>query len=370
MKASEILLKNKERVINDWLNALKKEVPEAFSHERTAILNDLPDLLEAMAESLESENDRVRHYSQAHGVNRNSFKEYSLLHVIKEYRLFKQVVLKAMDEETDLEAHERDSIMYTVDYAIEQACETFFRLRQKVEIDARELAEKKADQLQVEDSLREDFVQSLSHDLNSPLNNIKLCVEIMQSDTASVHDLGKLFKLMSSNIHKVETLLADFLEVKMVDSSGLPIKKKKVNISELLDNEVKLYDMTNERRIHLNMNSQRIYANVDSRVLIRALDNLISNAIKHGDEFREISLTCFEEDPYLIIKVHNYGPPIPADKLDAVFNKYYTSKEDARKGWGIGLALVKAAVEAHGGEVKVKSNEEEGTEFSLVIPKA
>ncbi|MBW3546477.1 MAG: HAMP domain-containing histidine kinase, partial [Bacteroidetes bacterium] len=311
---------------------------------------------------------KVEHYSQAHGVNRNCFKEYSLMHVIKEYRLFKQAVFKIVDEYGDLKRHERDNIMYVVDHAIEQAGEVFFRLRQKVEIDARELAEKKADQMHIEDRLREDFVQSISHDLNSPLNNIKLCVEVMQNDAATIHDLSKLFKIMSSNIHKAEALLTDFLEVKMVNSSGLPIKKRQVNISDLLRNEVKLHHLTNDKPIRLDMSKEKIYAAVDRHVLVRMMDNLISNAINHGDPSREISVCCFKSDNDLIIKVHNYGKPIPEDMKETIFNKYYTSREDAKKGWGIGLAVVKAAVEAHNGEVKVTSSEEDGTEFTLVIP--
>lgn len=272
-----------------------------------------------------------------------------------------------LDEKGPITPHERDAIMTAIDNAIEQSCEIFFQLRQKVQIDAREVAEKRADQLQIEDNLREEFIQALSHDLNHPLNNVKLCVEIMQKNNATVYDLKRLLKIIADSVAKAESFLSDLLEVKGL-SSGLPIRKQRVNIADVIWNEVQRYNLTTRRTIRLKLSDKELLVSVDAKVMIRAFDNLLDNAMKHGDPSAEITVGCRIEAERLILQVHNYGPVIPAEHIQSVFHKYYTSSEDARKGWGIGLSMVRAVAAAHGGEVTVKSDETAGTEFSLIVP--
>jgi signal transduction histidine kinase len=107
----------------------------------------------------------------------------------------------------------------------------------------------------------------------------------------------------------------------------------------------------------------------DAKALRRALDNLISNAIKYGTGDVSVSVEKSSYNKTVSFSVHNWGNPIPKEQQSEVFSRYYRAEgQRATSGWGIGLSLVKGIAEAHGGEVTVSSSETEGTTFAIGIP--
>ena len=103
--------------------------------------------------------------------------------------------------------------------------------------------------------------------------------------------------------------------------------------------------------------------------LRRALWNLGVNAVKYGDPKRRVSIHVERTRSGARLSVHNYGKPIPHEDQATIFDHYSRLKSAGRPGagWGLGLALVRACADAHGGSVDVDSSEEAGTTFSLVL---
>jgi signal transduction histidine kinase len=109
----------------------------------------------------------------------------------------------------------------------------------------------------------------------------------------------------------------------------------------------------------------------DRDVLRRAIENLVTNAAKYGAEARPITITVRSSHGRALVMVHNHGAHIPTEAQETLFRAFQrnTSGKDAgKRGWGIGLAQVRAAAESHGGSVGIDSVAGRGTTFTLDIP--
>jgi signal transduction histidine kinase len=369
METAKLLKIKKDEILANWLNKVLTQIPEAGNYDKTAIQNSVPDLINAIVDVLKSNNtNAVISYSEQHGLERAKYKAYSLKHIIQEYNLLKGEIFKILDENTAVtERKDRDIIMNSIDYAIEQAAEVFFREKQNVQVKARKVAERKADQLQIEDEHREEFIQSIMHDLNSPLNNIKACISMLEGNI-EVSEASKILEILKLSSQQAEILIEDFLDVGFVKSDDkIPVQKNIVNVLEDLKQQIKIYKISYKRNIELNSPHKEINVNVDVNLIRRAFNNLMNNALKHGETSKTIKVVCKLENGELIISVQNQGRTIPRETLEAIFKRYYKMNESS-KGWGIGLAFVKKVAEAHGGEVTVKSIQPEGNTFILKIP--
>ncbi len=369
MKTADILRKNKEHILENWLNKVSEEIPLVNNYDKTAIQNSVPDLIDSIIEILETNNsDKIISHSEQHGWQRTKHNAYSMKHIIKEYNLLRAEIFNVADDNSDfISSNERNIIMNAVDYAIEQAAETFFKEKQSVLVNARKIAEMKADRLEIEDKNREEFIQSIVHDLNSPLNNIKACIELMQGDL-ELEEAKKVLEILRASSQQAEVLIEDFLDVSSVDSSqNLPVKKSRINVPEELKHQIKIYEITYKREITLESTENEIIAELDVNLIRRAFSNLLNNALKHGFASKPVSVVCSQNDEKLSISVHNEGNALPENILNSIFDRYYKTNASS-KGWGIGLSFVKKVADAHGGNVFVESNKN-GTTFRLEVPK-
>lgn len=106
--------------------------------------------------------------------------------------------------------------------------------------------------------------------------------------------------------------------------------------------------------------------------LSRAIDNLLSNALKYGDPSKTITVNITEYKERVTISVHNEGNPIPVAEQEAIFQVYrraQAARQGRVQGWGIGLPLVRGIAESHGGSIDLESTKEFGTAFTISIPR-
>jgi signal transduction histidine kinase len=368
MTVAEVIRSRKDEILENWLEKLESSIPEVNNHDKSAVENSVPDLIDAIVDALETGDvEKISSHSQKHALDRTNFQVYSLKHIIHEYNLLKKVIFHAVDDHSGIGPGERDTIMFVVDEAIERAADTFYRIKQGIQVNARTIAEKKADEMELQDENREDFIRSISHDLNTPLNNIKGCINMLEDDP-EVDQVSKLLRILKGSTHQAELLIKDFLDVAVVNPNAkLPVNRVVVNIVEDLENEISIFKIAQGRNIELITHENEIIVEVDINLLRRAFNNLISNAIRHGDRHSDIKVSCIREDDLVVVSVHNMGKTIPANVLDAIFQRYYKIN-DSGAGWGIGLAFVKEVAVAHGGDVQVESNETDGTTFRMNIP--
>jgi signal transduction histidine kinase len=370
MHASHTIQEYKNQILERWLDRVNEEIPESDAHQQYSVRNSIPILIDDLCDLLENGKYNSRlHSSKDHGERRSDFDNYSLMHVIREYRILKQVIFELLDEKATIDQRERNAIMFVIDQAIEQAGEAFFNMRQDEKEDARLKAEKIADDLQEEEVLRDNFFSGITHDLRNPINNIMMAVDFLQEYEVSQKSASGLLKAIKASAQRAEALIRDLLDINLIKSGNqLPVHPEVSDLCELVRRSVASFKPEVQERIQVRMSVPEFNGYWDSSLLTRAIDNLLQNAVKYGDSTLPITVKVVREEQQAIVSVHNEGTPIPEDKRSTLFNRFYRADEENASGWGLGLALVQGIVQAHQGKIDLQSEEGRGTTFTLRIP--
>ena len=223
------------------------------------------------------------------------------------------------------------------------------------------------------ETLKEDFVATLTHDLKVPIvaesNMINF---LLDGKFGTVNDKQKvaLLNMKNSNQELVE-LVQIILETYKVKDTGMKLVKENVMLDKFLKDIVDdIQPIAKSAGIKIGYKSERdLKVTADAIQLERVVKNLISNAISHSNTKDKIDITTGEIPGFITISVIDYGQGIPAKDLKLIFNKYYSAAKKFRKiGTGLGLYLSQQIVQAHGGEITVDSEENVRTEFCIKLP--
>ena len=207
------------------------------------------------------------------------------------------------------------------------------------------------------DKLKGDFVNTVSHDLRSPLTAILGYVELIER---------------AGKVHAPTGLIDDLLKVGRVEVGSLdeltPVNMKLVVVNAM----TALQPLVQERGQTLHLGKTGNYrAVLGSRTQLSQLaDNLLSNAIKYTQPGGKIRVTLSEEQSQLILRVADNGPGIPLEEQGHIFEKFYRASnvDKETQGTGLGLAIVKTIVDNHRGRIWVDSKAREGSMFTVVLP--
>jgi signal transduction histidine kinase len=216
---------------------------------------------------------------------------------------------------------------------------------------------------------RDDVLAVVSHDLRGPLHAIGLACEALRDEVRG--DAERYIGAIERASQRAERLIADLLEASTIENGALTLARAAVDASAIVrqaaaDHELQVKETGGKITAKLPTGSTLVSADRD-RVL-QVLGNLIGNALKHarGSPI-EISLERNASDA--IIAVRDTGPGITAAELPHVFDRYWHGRTK-KAGAGLGLAIAKGIVDAHGGRIAVASKQGAGTEFSFTLPLA
>lgn len=238
---------------------------------------------------------------------------------------------------------------------------------------ARDISERKELERQ-----RTDFFGIVTHDLKSPLTVIQGYTDIILTEFRDKvpHEVYDACVSIRSSSDKVLRLVEDYLALSRLESGMLPMSFTQGDINELvMEAGVTARALASGRRLDVRVEPcekiPRIKA--DQGYLMRALVNLVHNAVNYTPDGGVISLGCSLEEAeggrYVALSVSDTGPGISPGERDKIFEKYYRSPSATGvKGSGLGLSIVKAVAEAHGGRVVLESQEGKGSTFRLLIP--
>jgi two-component system phosphate regulon sensor histidine kinase PhoR len=223
------------------------------------------------------------------------------------------------------------------------------------------------------EQVRRDFVANVSHELRTPLAAIKSVVETLEegalSDEAVAHEF---LHRADQEVDRLVLLVEELLELSRIESGEQPLQRQETDIESFLAEVVNRVRSQAERvgvALTLELPSEIGSASIDPYRLERAVINLIQNAIKFTPPEGAVLVSARRDGSDLVICVRDTGIGIDAKDLPRIFERFYkVDQSRAGGGSGLGLALVKHAVEAHGGSVQVDSRPGEGSLFSLVIP--
>lgn len=277
----------------------------------------------------------------------------------------KQVVHEAGKMIGDYMHHDREvTEVFPVEYA---------------EISA-QMAEVKSDMQHQEQALKQeaarknDLITYLAHDLKTPLTSVVGYLSLLEeAPDMPEEQKAKYIRITLDKALRLEKLINEFFEITRYNLQQIILEKEDIDLAFMLMQMAdEFYPILRE---HGNRVELRIKDNLtvygDSEKLARVFNNILKNAIAYSDAGTEITIWVEEDDSNVTIYFRNYGKTIPAQRLDAIFEKFFRL-DDARTtntgGAGLGLAIAKEIVTLHGGTIMADSRDRETT-FVVSLPK-
>ena len=241
------------------------------------------------------------------------------------------------------------------------------------------LQEVESQKQQLEES-RRSLIAGISHDLRTPLTSMRVMVEAIQDGL--IPDDETCERYLANIIHEIEHLshwVNDLFDLAQLDLGAPPLHYEHTSLRDLISDTLSsLRAQAESWQLHL---VSEIATDLDTVYLApdkiqRVLNNLLANAIAHTPHGGRILLRADQVDRTLHLSVHNTGSVIPAENLPKLFQRFYRgdpareSRTIGQRSAGLGLAIAKGFVEAHGGEIRVDSSPDEGTTFHFTVPEA
>ena len=219
---------------------------------------------------------------------------------------------------------------------------------------------------------KNDLIMYMAHDLKTPLTSIIGYLTLLSEEKdISKESQEKYIKIALDKSLRVEELTNQFFDITRYDLHSMPINKKEINISYLLEQLVdECYPMLekNDLKCNLDIPDKVMYLG-DGDKLARAFDNLLKNAINYSYKGTTIEIKLEQIEDKIKITFKNKGDKIPEYKLNKIFEKFYRgddSRTSSTGGAGLGLAITKEIIELHGGTISVK-NDDEYIEFDIML---
>ena len=230
----------------------------------------------------------------------------------------------------------------------------------------REIRENRIDYLRKNHTV-EQMMTNISHDLRTPLTSAMGYIQIIQNSDLSENEKSRELAIVEQRLIRLEELINSFFEFSQIISSGKTPQKETVNLVAILEEAVVHYfdDYQNQnRKIVLNCSEQRLTVSSNKNMLLRIFDNLIGNALKHGERDLSISVNITDK---ICIRFEN-DLSDPNVDISHIFDEFYTTDISRTKGnTGLGLAIAKQFTEMLGGSISAQ-NTDGLFELDLLFP--
>lgn len=223
------------------------------------------------------------------------------------------------------------------------------------------------------ESQRREFSANVSHELKTPLTTISGLSEMIGNGMAKTEDVTKFAMKISEQTERLMTIIEDIIRLSEFDEANI-IKEFSTFDLYQLAHSVKdnLLDKANSRRITIEITGEPMNVTANKRMIDELLFNLVDNGIKYNKDGGKVVIDLSVLDDFYKISVADHGIGIPKEYLSRVFQRFYRvdkSRSQKTGGTGLGLSIVKHIVEYHKGNVEIKSEENEGTTITCLIPK-
>lgn len=218
---------------------------------------------------------------------------------------------------------------------------------------------------------RQYLMDMVAHDIRSPLMSSQVALEILSDPR--IGDLPDKVKrqidALSRNTKRLTALTTDLLTVDKLEAGKLDVHPAEMDAKEAVQEAIdSLYELAKKKKIELVNECEEMVIYADRIRLGQVLTNLISNAIKFSPENVDVTVRSSKDRETVTLLVIDKGPGIELLEQEKVFEKYAQLENGAGKGFGLGLAICKLIVEAHGGTINVKSKAGQGCTFWFRLP--
>jgi signal transduction histidine kinase len=222
---------------------------------------------------------------------------------------------------------------------------------------------------------KSNFVSNVSHELKTPLALIRLYAETLELDRVNDDQQAKEFlRTINGETRRLTQLINNILDFSKIEAGRKEYQFVPSDIAEVVETVLHAYEYQLREagfEVSKRIDHSLPLVSVDPEAISQAVVNLVNNATKYSEDAKKIEVTVGARDSQIAIEVADQGIGIPRSEQQKIFEKFYrvsTALVHNTKGSGLGLALVKHIVEAHGGKVLVDSEPGKGSRFVILIP--
>jgi len=231
-------------------------------------------------------------------------------------------------------------------------------------------------QLRKLDQMKAEFISIATHELKTPINVVSGYAELMEEGIFGSPS-GKQREALGTireQTRVLTNLVNQLLDISRLEAGGLQLQMSNIVVRDLFTRIERSFSVLARKkeidfRVDIDPNVPRVIRADGDRLGDQVIGNLLSNALKFTPEGGSIRVRCWPQPDGLHIEVKDSGVGVPPDQLPYIFDKYFQVGQQARsKGAGLGLAIARDIVEAHGGWISVDSQPGQGTTFCIVLP--
>ena len=308
--------------------------------------------------------DWVVHNNKHAGVTTKNHPEAQCLYLaVRGSKQVLAVVGIALDQSDPPEAFEKSLMIAILDecgLALEK--DAMVRAKQKVEETARQ------------EALRANLLRSISHDLRTPLTSISGNAAILMESGINLppQKLHGLYSAIYDDAQWLTNLVENLLSITRIENGNMALRCEPELLEDVIHEAMRHLDRgASHHTIRLELTEELLMTSIDAQLIIQVIINIMNNAIKYTPEGSLIILSMEKQEKNVLIKISDNGPGIPDSAKEHLFEMFFTANKsysDSRRGLGLGLALCKSIVNAHGGTIRVQDNHPSGACFCFTLP--
>jgi len=228
--------------------------------------------------------------------------------------------------------------------------------------------------LEEAERLRAEFLGLVSHELRAPLTSIKGCAASVLGASTNLDQAEMLqyFRIVEDQADRMRDLIGDLLDVARIETGTLSVSPEPVAVVTMVDQARNTFLSAGGRHpVRLDLPPDLPLVMAHRQRIVQVLDNLLSNAAQHAPEESSIRIAAKRQGVQIAISVSDQGKGIPTDRLPHLFRKFASGRQEWKQpvGAGLGLAICKGLVEAHGGRIWAESEAaDHGARFTFTVP--
>ena len=224
--------------------------------------------------------------------------------------------------------------------------------------------------------MKSEFISVVSHQLRSPLSNLRWTIELLTSGRVNGVSEKQLeyFNILRENSARMRELVSDLLTVSRIETEKLPLKKKEISLEALIRKiieELEIFTKASNVKVEFRVkeNLPKVFA--DPAQIRLAIENLLDNAIRYIKEKGRVEIKLEKADKHCRFEIKDTGAGIPKEDQKYIFQKFFRSENVMKhqtQGSGLGLYIAKSIVEKSKGKIGFKSQEGVGSTFWFTLP--
>ena len=369
MKLIEFIRNNHAAIIKDWEAFASSLRPAAEAMSNAALRDHADEILAAIVADMEKPQDHVEQAEKSRGQGEKHRMEavgrihadlrveggFKLDQLVAEYRALRGSILRLWGAAGG-KAGVSDLIDVTrfneaLDEALAEATTWYSATIEKT---------------------RDQFLAILGHDLRSPLSGIMMAADRMKRSAGIDDPHVKAASRIMSSAGRMERMVKDLLDLTRTRlGAGIPIARTAMDLDPLLRDVLAEFEASHPDRELRSEVTGDLHGDWDHDRLAQVISNLVGNALQHGVEKTPVRVLVRGLEKDVVVEINNEGPPIPHSDLTTLFDAMvrHSKNDKDSTSLGLGLYIAREIVNAHGGTIAVTSTKQDGTTFTIRLPR-